>query len=151
MTAYRSQIETAAHFYKIDPDLVEAIVVCESSGQSDAFRHEPGFWKRYLQTLPEYQSANPRRVSSSYGLMQVMFSTAKLYGFIKDPEYLFVPSVNLDFGCQHLAKLLRWADGDVEKACAAYNGGQGNWKADAPQAYAKKVWRTLKEVQKART
>lgn len=111
----------------------------ESSGHADAFRFEPGFWQQYLVHNPEYRHENPRRVSSSYGLCQVMLPTARELGFKAEPEMLFVPRVSLYFGAMHLARLLRWAERDTSKALAAYNGGKGNWTADAPQAYARKV------------
>jgi soluble lytic murein transglycosylase-like protein len=150
-TDYRREIEGAAHEHGLDPNLVEAVVICESSGRTDAFRFEPGFYERYLKGRPQWEKQNPRRIASSYGLMQVMWTTAVENGFHEpEPEYLFIPVKGLDAGCEHLAKLMEWAGGDVLKALAAYNGGQGNWMAGQPQLYAKKVNRVLEEIQKAR-
>lgn len=146
MTLYRRMIERAAKVHNLDPDLVEAIVVAESGGLTDAFRFEPVFFDHYLKGRPEYDREIPRRVSSSYGLMQVMFTTAQQYGFVGPPELLFVPETGLRLGCQHLAKLLSWADRDLRQALAAYNGGQGNWHAPTPQAYAAKVLAILGTV-----
>lgn len=147
MTLYRSLIEQIARQYLVDPNLVEAVVLKESSGETDAFRFESGFYDRYLRTNPDYAGQNPRRVSSSYGLLQVMYPTARQYGFSGPPEFLFVPETGLRFGCQHLAKLLVWADHDLHKALAAYNGGQGNWRAPVPQAYATAVLAILRGVE----
>jgi soluble lytic murein transglycosylase-like protein len=152
-TPYRKEIEGAAHEHGLDPNLVEAVVICESSGRTDAFRHEPGFYDRYLKGKPQWASQNPRRIASSYGLMQVMYTTALEHGYgqaYDAPEFLFIPTVGLDAGCEHLAKQIEWANGDLLKALAAYNGGQGNWMAGQPQLYAKKVNRVLEEIQKAR-
>jgi soluble lytic murein transglycosylase-like protein len=139
MTLYREEIELAASEHGLNADLVEAVVLTESSGRADAFRYEPDFYRRYLQGKPEWVGKNPRRVASSYGLMQVMFTTAQQYGFNFEPELLFLPYRNLDYGCRHLAALLQWSRGNVRQALAAYNGGKGNWKAQQPQDYAAKV------------
>ena len=151
VTPYRKEIEGAAHERGLDPNLVEAVVICESSGRTDAFRFEPMFYERYLKGRPQWAGQNPRRVASSYGLMQVMYTTAVEHGFSYDaPEYLFIPTVGLDMGCTVLAAFLEWAGGDVLKALAAYNGGQGNWLGGQAQLYSKKVNRVLEEIQKAR-
>lgn len=146
MTPYRSQIETAAKAYWLDPNVVEAVVLTESSGHTDAFRFEPDFWTRYLKDKPEYASAIPRRVSSSYGLMQVMYTTACERGYRGEPEILFVPHINLAYGCKHLAHLVQWAGGNIDKALAAYNAGKGNWDSLAGQAYAARVRRHLTQI-----
>lgn len=148
MTPYRDLIESVAGGHGLDPSLVEAIVIAESSGHTDAFRFEPGFYRRYLEGKPEFAGQNPRRVSSSYGLMQVMYTTAQQYGFKDNPEALFVPMTGLQYGCLHLRRLLAWSGGDERKAAAAYNGGQGNWMGTDPQRYASKVMK-LRDTVKA--
>jgi soluble lytic murein transglycosylase-like protein len=154
MTAYRALIEQIAEPYLLDANLVESVVIAESNGMTDAFRHEPDFWERYLKGKPEWASWNPRRASSSYGLCQVMYPTAKEYGFGDLPELLFIPDVGLKYGCLHLSKLLVWADGDVRRALAAYNGGKGNAAGTAPQRYAARVlklYESVKAVHPARS
>jgi soluble lytic murein transglycosylase-like protein len=149
-TLYRREIEQAARGFGLDPDLLEALVLKESSGHADAFRYEPAFFDRYLAHNPEYMHENRRRVSSSYGLCQVMLSTARDLGFKAEPEMLFVPTVSLHFGAMHLARLLRWAEGHEVKALAAYNGGKGNWNEPGPMAYGLKVIELREAVRKAR-
>src|SRR3972149_4673874 len=131
-TAYGPQIELAAARYSLPPRLVEAVVLQESAGHTDAFRFEPAFWRRYLAGKPQYQDAIPRRVSSSYGLMQVMYTTAVERGFTGFPEELFIPENGLEWGCCHLRHLMDWTSKfpvSVERqklsALAAYNGGMG--------------------------
>lgn len=141
MTAYRDLIVVSAKRRQLDPLIVEALVLTESAGQADAFRFEPAFYDKYLKGKPDWQDAIPRRVSSSYGLMQLMYPTAKDLGFVGEPEVLFVPSVNLTWGCLHLERLLAWAGGEYVRAFAAYNGGKGG-NAAPPfrnQAYADRV------------
>lgn len=149
MTPYRATVERIAGGHGLDPNLVEAVVIAESSGYTDAFRFEPGFYRRYLESNPEYANQNPRRVSSSYGLCQVMYTTAQQYGFSGKPEELFVPEVGLQYGCLHLRRLMAWAKGDTRKALAAYNGGQGNYTASDPQRYASKVLKLYASVKAA--
>lgn len=148
MTPYRALIEQVAQGHGLDPNFVEAIVIAESSGHTDAFRYEPGFYERYLKDKPEYAGQNPRRVSSSYGLMQVMFSTAQQYGYGSSPESLFIPEIGLQFGCTHLRLLLDWAQGDMRKAAAAYNGGKGNWNGVDPLRYAANVMKLYDTVKR---
>lgn len=146
MTDYRREIVQAAREHGLDPNLVEAVVVIESSGRTDAFRYEPGFWDRYLRTNVDYLGEVPRRVSSSYGLMQVMAPVARELGLTREPEYLFVPSVGLHFGCLKLANLLKWAQGDTAKALEAYNGGKGSVGSQATKRYAAKVIQKWDEI-----
>jgi len=152
---FRPEIEAAAASAGVDPQIIEAIVSVESSGRADAFRHEPKFWRRYLAHVDPWKLHNPRRVSSSYGLMQIMFIVAHERGFRGEPEELFVPGTNLAWGCQHVAYLQDWANGhdasDPERlvaTLASYNGGRGgNVPRAVPSAgpllrnevYAKKV------------
>ncbi|KKL23603.1 hypothetical protein LCGC14_2423710 [marine sediment metagenome] len=152
---FRPEIEAAARVAKVDPQIVEAIVSVESSGRADAFRHEPKFWRRYLAHLDQWKHHNPRRVSSSYGLMQIMYIVAVERGFQGEPEELFVPGTNLAWGTEHLAYLLEWAERfeaspeeRLTAALASYNGGRGSNQPRAnpakgpllrSEAYAKKV------------
>jgi soluble lytic murein transglycosylase-like protein len=148
LTAYRREIEQAAREHGLPPNLLEALVLVESSGKAHAYRFEPGFWRRYLQDKTEYRGANPERVSSSYGLCQVMYPVAKELGFQGEPEMLFVPSVSLFFGAAKLKELLLWANGEVDKAVAAYNAGRGNWQKAG--GYVTKIHKALAMVEKER-
>jgi soluble lytic murein transglycosylase-like protein len=123
---YRAEVEVIASRHGLTPDLVQAVCMVESAGKTDAYRF-----------------------SASYGLMQVMFTTAVEHGMAptEPPEYLFVPIIGLDWGCRILAKRIAWAKGDLRKALASYNGGKGNWTAAAPQRYADKVLAELSKLQ----
>lgn len=153
MTAYRAEIEAIASQFHLDPDLVEALVLVESSGKTHAYRFEPGFWQRYLKDKPKWDGANPERVSSSYGLMQVMYPVALEYGYAETaPEYLFVPTIGLFWGCTVLRSLLNWSQQDVDQALASYNGGKGG-NSQRPfrnQHYVDKVRRYLERIELSR-
>lgn len=146
-TLYRRQIEAAAAAHGLDADLVEAVVLVESSGQTDSFRFERGFWDLYLKGKEPYATQIPRRVSSSYGLMQCMFAVAVEMGFKDEPERLFVPEIGLEYGCRKLAAELKWANGDVMKALGSYNAGRGGYASAPGRTYAGKVTETLKGLQ----
>ncbi len=133
---YKNMIAEQAAMHGLPAPLVAAVCWKESSFMANAFRFEPNFWNRYLKLNPLYRDLNPMRVSSSYGLMQVMYARV-LEDNLKDndalpPEHLFVPEMGLRTGCAFLAELLAWArkqgaTGDlvVMAALAAYNGGRG--------------------------
>jgi soluble lytic murein transglycosylase-like protein len=134
----RSLIVQVAGVYTLNPDLVEAIIIHESAGVTSAIRYEQGFWVKYMAKDPRFLQSDPHRVSSSYGLMQVMYVVALEVGFTSpDPEYLFVPSIGLDTGCKKLKQLLDWAQGVEAQALAAYNGGKG---ANSKPPYRNQVY-----------
>jgi soluble lytic murein transglycosylase-like protein len=94
----RRLAEDASRRYGLDPALVLAVVAVESG-----FR-------------PEAVSAK-----GAQGLMQLMPRTAAALG-VQDA---LDPEQNLDAGVRHLEALLKLYDGDLRRALAAYNAGQG--------------------------
>jgi soluble lytic murein transglycosylase-like protein len=157
MTRYRKEIIVAAQKYELDPLLVEAIVLTESAGNTDGFRFEPAFYNRYMKPMKMHVGKNPRRISSSYGLMQIMYQVALERGYptCEPPEGLFIPEVGLDYGCKQLRMLVDWASEfptvtdqqRVEAVLASYNGGRGgNKPTDKPlrnASYVRKVLANL--------
>jgi soluble lytic murein transglycosylase-like protein len=93
---FYEHIIQAAQAYHVDPALIRAIIMTESS-------------------------YNPQAVSKrgARGLMQLMPTTAKAMG-IKDS---FDPALNIDGGVRYLRRLLDRFEGDVRLALAAYNAG----------------------------
>lgn len=142
-TDYSRDIADVAAQIGLDADWLEAQVIIESSGKTDAFRYEPDFYRRYLENKPEWARWNARRVSSSYGLLQVMFPVAVEHGFDGEPEELFLPKTGLYWGALIMKRLLDWSGGDRTKALVAYNGGKGSAMKlpypIAPATYAAKV------------
>jgi soluble lytic murein transglycosylase-like protein len=170
-TKYRPEIELAAGPERLDPDLVEGLVLVESSGNAYAWNPEPHYryfwnvktWRPFRQigafeTKTEYPpedfpslGGDPDQEwwgqQASWGLMQVMGAVARERGYrgVYLPELVDVET-NLKYGCAHLGHLLEWADADVPKALAAFNAGQGGWTSKAGQAYAQKVLRSVAAV-----
>ena len=119
----------AAEKYGVDPDLVKAVIMAESS-------------------------YNPSAVSNkgAVGLMQIMSATATSLG-VKD---LFNPEDNVDGGVKYLKWLLNQFKGDTMLAVAAYNAGrtkvrkyQGVPPYKTTQYYVKKVFEYYEYYQDA--
>lgn len=128
----------AGEKYEIDPLLLVAIAIKESSLQPDSFRKEPAFYKRYVSrlTVKRIKEYNPwvfaleavakekEAEACSYGLMQVMGLTARELGFrnmhLRD---LHESQINIEYGAKVIKKQLVRYSGDVEKALSAYNAG----------------------------
>jgi len=118
---YHSIIIEAANRYQVDPAIVKAIIMAESS-------------------------YNPNAVSKkgAKGLMQLMPKTAAELG-VKDS---FNPVYNINGGVQYYKKMLNQFNGDVKLALAAYNAGsrkvkkyQGIPPFKATHYYIKKVFK----------
>ena len=93
---FHGYILQASQTYEIEPALIHAIIMVESS-------------------------YNPRAVShrGAQGLMQLMPITAKWLG-VADA---FDPALNIDGGVRYLKQLLDRYKGDLKLALAAYNAG----------------------------
>jgi soluble lytic murein transglycosylase-like protein len=98
---FRSLIDQAAQRHHLDAALLAAVVHVESGG-------------------------NPQAVSpaGAQGLTQLIPATAQRFG-VQDP---FDPAQSLDGAAKYLQGLLGQFGGDVSKALAAYNAGEGNVK-----------------------
>lgn len=125
---YHSIIIEAANRYQVDPAIVKAIIMAESS-------------------------YNPNAVSKkgAKGLMQLMPKTAAELG-VKDS---FNPVYNINGGVRYYKKMLNQFNGDVKLALAAYNAGsrkvkkyQGIPPFKATRYYIKKVFKYYKYYKK---
>ncbi len=93
---YHSQINTIGVRYRIDPNLIRAVIRAESS------------FNRYAVSKKGAQ-----------GLMQLMPATAKEMK-VADP---FDPHQNIEGGTRYLRKLMDSFDGSLTLTLAAYNAG----------------------------
>jgi soluble lytic murein transglycosylase-like protein len=94
----RALAAAAARRHGLAPELVAAVAAVESAFDPSA--------------------VSPK---GAQGLMQLMPATAASLG-VADA---FDPAANLDGGSRHLRALLERYDGNLEKALAAYNAGEG--------------------------
>jgi len=144
-------IANCARIYKLDEKLIRAIIQTESSWNPWAIRVERGFWNNYLEGIKDIfvktgvdrkWLAYPDLVSTSYGLMQIMLTTAMEMGFrFTFPTELLDPNTNIKWGCAYLKKLYdRY--GEWESAISAYNQGNNRKNPDGTfknQQYLDKV------------
>lgn len=132
-TKYSALIQQTAAAYGLDPDLLEAQVVLESSGKPDAFRWEPAFYETYIAQNTEAKAgAFGPYAACSQGLLQIMLETAMERGFADRPEQLFVDRIGLAWGAKQLQHLLTLTPSDYPLALARYNGGPGVRRAAPP-------------------
>jgi len=146
--------------YRLKKLYLKAVAITESALNPRAYRYEPAFWERYLKDNPEWKDRNPNEVSASYGLMQLMFTTAHALGFDGSGEDLYNPVYNIELGAKLLRQLLDKVEADhldissqrhpCAIASARYNGGsRGNPGPDGTlrnQEYVDKVFRTWKRL-----
>lgn len=125
---FHSIIIQAANRNQVDPALVKAIIMAESS-------------------------YNPRAISKkgAKGLMQLMPGTAKALGV----ENSFDPEHNINAGVRYFKQLLNQFDGNMKLALAAYNAGsrkvrqyQGVPPYKVTQYYITKVCKYYQHYQK---
>ncbi|RMG14808.1 MAG: lytic transglycosylase domain-containing protein [Deltaproteobacteria bacterium] len=97
-------------------------------GQYDAFfsaaAEDHGVPVALLKAIAQVESAfdpRARSVAGAEGLMQLMPETQARYG-VRDP---FDPEQSIRAGAKYLADLIERFGGDLERAVAAYNAGEG--------------------------
>lgn len=129
----------------LKPALVRAIVAVESSGNPRAVRYEPAFYERYVKGS-KYPQEEHKLLASSLGLLQIMGLVAREHGFTGPLEQLFIPEVNLLYGCLHLARFqAKYAT--LEEVVASYNAGGPRRGPDGRyvnQSYVDRVLKALK-------
>ena len=103
---YEAQIRARAAENELDPALVAAVILAESSYRPDAVSE-----------------------ANAQGLMQLLPDTAEWIAGKFDESYvegcLFDPDTNIKYGCWYLGYLIRRFDGYLTCAVAAYHAGQG--------------------------
>lgn len=160
---YMPTVRDMADSFNLDPILIAAMIMKESSGIPWAVRYEPG-WGYFLP--PEETAAIAKTIGStkqtelvfqatSWGLMQVMGTVAREHGFQGWLTELTDPEIAIYYGAKHLRKQydhrLVYTD---EEALAAYNGGIGAIKKkidtgyypEQVQIYVETVMRYHKEI-----
>lgn len=87
----------------LEPALVKAIASQESQWVTGAWRPEPKLERAefYIKAVPLKDKNNPW-AWRSLGLMGITYVAAREVGYTGTPEGLFVPRVNLHYGCKYL-------------------------------------------------
>ena len=111
---YRIEVEKYAALNELDENLVYALIKAESDFDLDAVSSK-----------------------GAVGLMQLMPETAQWaadkMGIEYDESLLTDSEYNIKIGTWYLKRLIIYYENDINKAIAAYNGGEGNvdeWLAD---------------------
>lgn len=113
--------------FVLDKSLIKALIQTESSFNEVAYRYEANFYKKYIKDNPLYFNHHlynePKKISASYGLCQLMYTTALEIGlsFTSEPEILYDPELNIHYGCQFLRKKINLYG--LELGILAYNSG----------------------------
>lgn len=108
---YGQFIRESAAQYDVDPQLIFATVMIESGGNPRAVRYEP------------------RLDDASYGLGQLLYSTARGIGYKGTPAGLYDPSTNIDLIARyHRRNLDRHGHLTAEELTTAYNTGSPHKK-----------------------
>lgn len=116
----------------LDPAIIFGIIATESSFDVHAIRYEANSTNKVLPG--KYAKINNITVVTesltqqfSYGLMQVMGSTARWIGYTGPLPGLFIPEVNLEWGCKYLVYLTTLYVGIPTSMIAAYNAGSARF------------------------
>jgi soluble lytic murein transglycosylase-like protein len=102
---FDSLVNYSAMKWNVPPDWIQAVILTESSGNPNAYRAEPAI------------------NDASYGLMQLLYSTAQSLGYTGSPDGLYDPGVNIDLGTKLLSQLREKYGDDVQAVYSAYNSG----------------------------
>lgn len=135
------------------------MAIVESALDVRAYRHEPMFWERYLKNNDDWKDKDPKIVSSSFGVLQIMFTTAWSLGFRGQAEDLYNPVINIELGAKLMRQLMdrtksttNEAFWPLDIAICRYNGGSiGNPRSDGTlrnQSYLDKVKAKYWELRK---
>lgn len=174
---YDALFKAAADKYRFGPKhmmVLKGIVQVESSWNPRAYHFEPKFFKSLKVKEPYWADKDPSIVSASYGLAQILFTTAWALGmkpanwkkmshaeFQQLAERIYDPATNLMLQAQLIRVLVDkvWEDGIPVKfehlsalnvALARYNGGSYKNPDDAgvldEQPYVDKVWRAVADI-----
>ena len=151
--------------YRIEKTLIKSVATVESALDVRAYRYEPMFWERYLKENDAWKNKDPKIVSASYGLMQLMFTTAWQLGFRGQAEDLYNPVINVELGVKLMRQLLvsiqlqgidiKYQLWPIKIMLSRYNGGsRGNPRTDGllrNQSYVDKVFEVWLGIYKEET
>lgn len=131
---WRSVVDKWCVRLTVSQSLVLAVIQMESGGKVRISRREPAYLEKYVRNNPTWQKYSQETgvaledIASSYGLMQLMFPTARGFG-CRFPQDLFDPDLNIRYGTAYLKGALAKHGNNVLLALAHYNGGFGGAKA----------------------
>lgn len=133
---FKDIINHKAAEFDIDPGILRAVIQVESGGNPLATRRE--------SHIPHLEGPD-----TSFGLMQVLYTTARDMGFEGSETDLCQPLTNIHYGAKYLRRQIDRYEGDILKAIAAYNAGVArytdNGRKFVNQDYVDKVTELMLE------
>jgi soluble lytic murein transglycosylase-like protein len=114
--------------FKVSVPLIRAIISQESKGNFWATRYEhhlkkANWYQRALKGLDYIVDFH----YCSFGLMQIMFATARSFGFMGSPFKLYNPEIGIKYGVKMLKSLMKRYKGRIHDVVAAYNQGNNRF------------------------
>lgn len=106
LSRFQSFISSGAWLYDVPEEWIKAVILTESSGNPQAYRYEA------------------KINDASYGLMQLLYSTAKGLGYTGTAAGLYDPKTNILFGSMLLGQLRKKYGDDFARVYSAYNSGR---------------------------
>lgn len=151
-------IERAAESFRLDSNLIRAIIMTESSGDPTATRFEKDWHyfyspRQFADKLGISFQEEDRNQATSWSLMQIMGAVARELGFTDKLEMLLIPEIGVFYGCKKLKKLFesKMCSGDEEKVISSYNQGSPRMTDGGMylnQIYVDRVYGYLREYRK---
>jgi len=103
---FDAEIAAASAAYNVPVAWIQAVIQTESSWNRLAYRAEPAIH------------------DASYGLMQLLYSTAQGLGYTGPVQGLYDPATNIDLGAKLLGQLRQSYGEDFRRVYSAYNSGK---------------------------
>lgn len=122
-------ISSAASITGLRQGVIIALIIQESGGRPGAWRNENTGKSGYNAEL---QTSVDR---ASYGLIQILWSTAKSIGYTGTGPGLYDPTVSILWGSRYLKGMYDKENGNLYNTFRAYNGGPG-WRKSSAKAQA---------------
>lgn len=150
--------QKAAANFRIDSNLIKAIIMKESEGECFRPRYEPAFsslWypRTYSEKLRITQITEETLQKMSWGAMQIMGATARWQGFEAHLPMLCDAETGIFYGSKYLKWLSEKFGDDEPHIIAAYNAGPGVKKTAGgmwtnQKAYVDVVYQYLTQLRK---
>lgn len=146
LNKWKDKIRLYANKHGIYPSLLASVITQESDGRENAYRYEPAFYNRYIKGNSDWMGYKfynqPQVISASYGLCQLMFTTAWRHAtseernqMTADYRILYNVDFNMELGSR-LIKYLWNKYGNRQDVLAAYNAGEGCVKKKCSKGYS---------------
>lgn len=151
--------KAAAKRQKIRLPYFLALIQTESEWDPFAHRVELRFYRRYIEGRQRWAGnphfEHPEIIASSFGLTQIMYTTAVQMGFPEDSDYRFLydPEYNLNIGAKYFRLCLDTAGNlpntnkpDLWNAYIKYNAGLDTDLSTASQEALRNVERYISNL-----